>query len=46
MLLSPTIPKMENNSHVRLCGFISTTNILHMAGRLLYPLEETFVTVS
>ena len=28
MLLSPTIPKMENNFHVRLCGFISTTNIV------------------
>ena len=41
MLLSPTIPKMENNFHVRLCGFISTTKILlHMAEGLLYPLEE------
>ena len=48
MLLSPTIPKMENNFHVRLCGFISTTKIsLHMAEGLLYPLEEKkIVTVS
>ena len=37
MLLSPTIPKMENNSHVRLCGFISTTNIVTYGWRVAIP---------
>ena len=46
MLLSPTIPKMENNLHVRLCGYSSVDTFnhhyrsLHMARGLLHPLEE------
>ena len=37
MLLSPTIPKMENNFHVRLCGFISTTNIITYGWKVAIP---------
>lgn len=37
MLLSPTIPKMENNFHVRLCGFISTTNIVTYGWKVAIP---------
>ena len=37
MLLSPTIPKMENNFHVRLCGFISTTNIVTYGWKVAFP---------
>ena len=37
MLLSPTIPKMENNFHVRLCGFISTTNNVTYGWKVAIP---------
>ena len=37
MLLSPTIPKMENNFHVRLCGFISTTSIVTYGWKVAIP---------
>ena len=41
MLLSPTIPKMENNFHVRLCGFISTTNIVTYGWKVAIPTRRT-----